>query len=303
MLFQDILDDKYNTLHPHFETLYQTILKNQTHDGDLLLVCVNAFYNPEVHTWTNISEKSSPYMFGPNQEGHSEHTHQRFIGNYIKNNIYEGRYSEYLDNIEKANIKETDHLIFEESISIQTEMLIYLKIWESDMFIKKFYQLANLLQGNQYDWYFQIKTANQAGSRSKIIREQIRDNFQENLPLLYDSLKKSYRPQIRNAIAHSQYSIPGKYINLNNYDKNDPYSQIRSISLKEWTEIFHETIAIYTLYNEFISCTNRNYGVIALMNNGIFPIRINRKDPVIEEQYLPLYYREIFEDWGWQPDN
>jgi hypothetical protein len=77
---------------------------------------------------------------------------------------------------------------------------------------------------------------------------------------------------------------------------------MRSISLKEWTEIFHETITIYTLYNKFISCTNHNYGVIALRNNGVFTIRINRKDPVIEEQYLPLYYREVFKDWGWQPE-
>lgn len=182
-------------------------------------------------------------------------------------------------------------------------MLIYLKIWESDMFIRKFYQLANLLQGNHYDWHFQIKTANQTGSRSKIIREKIRDKFKENIPPLYDSFKKGYKSQIRNAIAHSQYSIQSKYINLNNYDKNDLYSQIKSISLEEWTEIFHETIAIYTLYNEFISSTNRNYGIIALINNGIFRIRINRKEPIIEEQYLPLYYREIFEDWGWQPDN
>ncbi len=207
MLFQDILDNKYNILHPHFGTLYKTILKNQTHEGDLLLVCVNAFYNPDVHTWTNISEKLSPYMFGPDQEGHSEYTHQRFIGNYIKNNIYQEKYPEYLDRIKKVDTKETDHLIFEESISIQTEMLIYLKIWESDMFIRKFYQLANLLQGKAYDWHFQIKTANKTGSRSKIIREEIRDKFKEKIPQLYDSLKKSYKPQLRNAIAHSQYSI------------------------------------------------------------------------------------------------
>lgn len=170
MLFQDILNDKYNELHSQFELLYQTILKNQTHDGDMLLVCVNAFYNPEVNGWDNISEKLSPYMFGPNQEGHLENTHKRFIGHYIKNNITKLPYNKYLEEIKNSDIEEVKHLNFEKSISIQTEMLIYLKIWESDMFIKKFYQLTNLIQGNPYDWHFKIETAYKTGSRSKIIR-------------------------------------------------------------------------------------------------------------------------------------
>lgn len=303
MLFQDILDNKYNSLHPQFELLYQSILKNQTHDGDMLLVCVNAFYNPEVNDWDNTSEKLSPYMFGPNQEGHSEHTHKRFIGNYIKNNITKLPYNKYLEEIKKSNIGEAERLNFEKSISIQTEMLIYLKIWESDLFIKKFYQLVNLIQGKPYDWHFKIETANKTGSRSKIIREEIRDKIKDELPSLYNSFKKSYCPQVRNAIAHSQYSIQGNYINLNNYDKDDNNKQIRSISIEEWIAIFHETLIIYNLYNEFIATVNRNYGLIAGGDKGVFYVRINRKDPVVKEQYLPLYYREFFEDWGWQPDN
>lgn len=303
MLFQDILNSKYNNLYPQFEALYQSILKNQSHEGDLLLVCVNAFYNPEVHNWNNIPEKLSPYMLGPNEEGHSEYTHNRYTGHYIKNNISKKTYNEYLEEIEKSDTKETKRLNFEKSISIQTEMLIYVKIWESDMFIKKFHQLANLLQGEPYDWHFKIETANQTGSRSKIIREGIRDKFKKELSELYNSFKNSYSPQIRNAIAHSQYSIQGNYINLNNYKKDDQYNQIRSISFEEWIDRFHETLTIYTLYNEFISNANRNYGFIAIGNEGKFPIKINRKDPIVEEQYLPLYYREVFEDWGWQPDN
>ena len=71
MIFEDILNRKHEVLWPQFEKLYYSILKNQTDDGDLLLVHLNAFYNSEVHTWNNIDEKLSPYMFGPNHEGHS----------------------------------------------------------------------------------------------------------------------------------------------------------------------------------------------------------------------------------------
>lgn len=84
---------------------------------------------------------------------------------------------------------------------------------------------------------------------------------------------------------------------------NDPYRQIRSISFEDWIDRFHETLIIYNLYNEFISKVNRNYGFIAGANKGIFYVRISRKDPIVKEEYLPLYYREFFEDWGWKPDN
>src|SRR5690554_3155786 len=100
MLFKDILDQKYKELRPQFEQLYQLILKKQTHDNDLLLIHLNAFYNPEVYTWNNLVEKMSPYMFGPNHEGHSEHTHHAFIGEYIKYNMSDKTLANYLREVE-----------------------------------------------------------------------------------------------------------------------------------------------------------------------------------------------------------
>lgn len=73
MLFKDILNSKTEKLQPEFDKLFDDILNKQTHDGDLLLCRVNGFYNPEVYSWTNIEEKLSPYMIGPNKEGHSDY--------------------------------------------------------------------------------------------------------------------------------------------------------------------------------------------------------------------------------------
>lgn len=308
MLFTDVLDAKYRELRPQFEQLYQLILINQTHDSDLLLVHLNAFYNPKVHTWDKLDEKMSPYMFGPNYEGHSEHTHHDFIGQYIKHNMSDNALADYLKNVEysQERRKEIDVLNFDESISIQTEMLIYLKIWESDTFIKKFFQLANLLEGNVYDWHYKLMTTSRekgtTGSRDVIIRNKIRDKFRNVIPRLYDAFKNTYNFQIRNSIAHSQYSILGRYIQLNNYVKEDPYSQLKVQSFGEWIERFHETLVLYTLYHELLNTINNNYGVVASQMGDVVPIRISRKDPVEEIEYREIHFRDFFKDWSWYPD-
>ncbi|TCK80904.1 hypothetical protein [Albibacterium bauzanense] len=308
MLFKDLLDQKYKELRPQFEQLYYLALKRQTHDSDLLLIHLNAFYNSETHTWNNLEEKMSPYMFGLSHEGHSEHTHHNFIGEYMKKNMSDKSLTDYLLDVEfsAARRVEIDILTFKESISIQTEMLIYLKIWESDSFIKKFFQLANLIDGRAYDWHYKLMTTSRergtTGSRDVIIRRKIRDKFEKDIPRLYAAFKRSYNFQIRNSIAHSQYSILGRHIQLNNYVKEDPFSHIRVQSFEEWTDRFHETLVIYTLYHELLGIINHNYGVVSTQMGDAVPIRITRQDPITEIEYRYVHYRAAFKDWGWQPD-
>ena len=74
MLFTVILTEKTQQLQPEFDKLFQAILDNQTHDGDLLLTRVNGFYYPEANNWDNTLVKS-PYMIGPNTERHSGYWH------------------------------------------------------------------------------------------------------------------------------------------------------------------------------------------------------------------------------------
>ena len=308
MLFEELLNKKYGELIVEFDNLHDLIVKNQTHDSDLLLVHLNAFYNPDIHNWNNTEQKMSPYMFGPNHEGHSENTHHSFIGQYIKHNTSSETLENHLQNLVYTEEKrgEIDQINFDEAISIQTEMLIYLKIWESDTFIKKFFQLANLSFGIAYDWHYKLQTTSRekgaTGTRDVIIRTKIRDRFKQSIPRLYDAFKNTYNFQIRNSIAHSQYSILGRSILLNNYIKNDPYSQLRKQSFEEWIERFHETLVLYTLYHKLLDAINDNYGIVASQMDNCLPIRISRKDPKEEIEYKIVYYRASFRDWGWHPD-
>ena len=306
MLFKEILDGKYKALWPQFEQLYNLVINNQTHEGDLLLVRLNAFYNIESLKWDNLPY-NNPYMFGPNVEGHAETTHYSFIGYYLKHNTSDKTYEEYLKDVEYSPERRIliDELTFSESISIQTEMLIYLKIWESDIFIKKFWQLVKLANKEPYDWHLSVSNSSRSGnlSRDEIIRKKIRNPLKDILPGLYACLKKAYNKQLRNAIAHSQYSILGRHIQIHNYIESDPYSQLKVVAFNDWIDIFHETLAIYELYHDFLDIVNDNYGQIALNNENMFPIRVSREEPIVETQYLPVYFREFFKDWNWQPES
>ena len=188
-----------------------------------------------------------------------------------------------------------------ESFSIQTEMLIYLKIWESDAFIKSLYELARLIKGEPYDWHFKIKESNRdkeaTGNRDTILRQLVRDQFETLVPALYASFKIAFKTQVRNAIAHSQYAILGRHITLNNFVKEDPAAQLRSLSFDEWIDIFHETIIIYSLYNELLTKINNEYAHISKQNGNWFEVRVNMEEPDINAIYRRVEYDSVSGMW------
>jgi hypothetical protein len=160
MIFKDKLIEKNKLLEPEFEKLIQMAIKKQTHDTDLLLIHINGFYHPSLLDFRpqKGGTKLKPYVIGDGQEGLSESAHYRFIHQYRTTNLSEMTFEEYKKEIEYAPDKREliDSLTQKEEYSIQLEMLIYLKFWEADMVIKKFYQLVRLIHGEDYDWHFKI---------------------------------------------------------------------------------------------------------------------------------------------------
>ncbi|MCW3085093.1 MAG: hypothetical protein JWP12_2459 [Bacteroidetes bacterium] len=304
MLFKDILNKKAQLLVPEFDRLFEDVVKNQTHEGDLLLVRINGFYDPEVHNW-NTDKKMSPYLIGPNKEGHSEGLHYEFIHDYRTQNLLDQTHEDYLQQLiwDPAKKAERDALITKEEKSIQLEMLIYLKIWEADMFIKKYYQILRLVNGEPYDWHFQIKESNRdkngTGNRDKIIRELTRDRLKDKYPEIYNAFKNAFRTQLRNSIAHSKYSFLSRNIHPNNYIKGDPAAQIRNIPFDEWIDLFHDTMMLYNESIRFMNRAGELYSKAAQNNNLLFPIRVTRKDPEEKTEFELLSHRIQFNDWNW----
>ncbi len=308
MLFTDILDKKTQQLQPEFDKLFEDILNNQTHDGDLLLIRVNGFYHPEANSWDNTLLKN-PYMIGPNTEGHSDYWHYKFIHNYRQNSVSDLSFEDYIKKFEwsEEKQKEIDILTESESTSIQLEMLIYIKIWEADLFIKKLYQFTKLTYGEPYDWHFKIKESNRdnspsTGKREDIIRNKIRDRIKDKYSNIYLAIKNAYKTQIRNSIAHSNYYFIGRYIHPCNYIKNDPASQIEVLPFDEWIDMFHDTMVIYNQLIRFSHLIDNLYSKAARDNNLLFEVRLNRTDPIEKTEYYLLKYRPEFNDWGFNRD-
>lgn len=296
MIYKDKLQTISSELDTELDRLMDIAFINQTHPSDLLLLHVNGFYNQ------NANVRSNPHVIGPGREGYSEQTFYDFIHNYRTNNISDLDYAEYIKQFEwtKERSQLIQKLTNEEAIGIQTELQIYMRFWEVDMIIRKLYQFVRLLNGESYDWYFRIQESARgekySGSKQKILRLKILDKFEATSTIFYNAIKKSYITQVRNSIAHTNFSIIGRRINLNNYIEGDPSSSLHGLSFEEWTNIFHNTLVLHNLYIRLGNEINRIYGEMAMRRRNEIEIRITEQDG---KEY-PLILRYLPDRSGWK---
>jgi len=308
MIFKDKLNEKGKIIQPEMKKLLNLALKNQFHNGDLLLLYINGFFEESVHIGNQHSEKKyNPHVIGPGSEGHSEITHYQFIDNYRTTHIHPMTHADYIKQfvIEKwdKEISERNNELTEtEETTIQIEMLIYLKFWEADLIIKKLFQFVRMLNHESYDWYFKISESSRdkdgLGTRQDIIRNKIRERLKPFSPVIYGIINETYKTQIRNSIAHSNYSFQGRYIHPNNYIKEDPASQLKSLSFDNWIDIFHNTLVLHNELIKMCEDINDYYANIAKQQNNQVEILITEK---YGKQYSKIVeYREQYRDWHYK---
>jgi hypothetical protein len=305
MIFVDKLVEREKVLNPELDRLFELAFKNQSHPGDLLLLYINGFYRADtIKLNERLEQKLNPHVIGPGSEGHSEQTHYVFIHKYRTMNISKLSYPEYLKLHEwtQERKNEIDEVVEIEETTIQLEMLIYLKCWEADLIIKKLYQFVRLLHGEHYDWYFKIQESardkDATSSRQDLIRLMIRDRLKDISPKFYDTIKETYKTQIRNSIAHSNYSFQGRHIHPNNYIKDDIASQLKAVSFDDWVNIFHNTLIIYNEYIRLNNRINETYIKLAGQNNNEVEIRVTEKDGKQYPHYV--MYRPEWNDWRYK---
>lgn len=304
MIFKDLLIRYGEDLHSEFESILEQCFANQFHNGDLILWKENGFFQEELVNYRPASgARLNPHVIGPGITGHSEFTHYDFINQYRHSNISEFSHLEYLEKVNYSPDRkdEIDKFTAFESTSIQIEMLIYLKIWEADLIIKKLYELTRIINGETYDWYFSIAESSRdksaTGTRQDIIRKLIRDKIAAKSPFLSDWITSIYKTQIRNSIAHSNYSISGRIISLNNYIREDPSAQLHSLSFDEWHEIFHKLILLHNEYLWLGNTINEIYAKKAL--NGE-KVEVLITDKAGEQFPFELEYRSKYNDWHYK---
>lgn len=303
MIFKDLLKDLSLVIHKEFQTIFDNCIKNQAHPGDAIIWKENGSYNEIFNDFVSDGIKLSPYVIGPGIEGISDNTHYEFINQYRHSNISKSTHKEHLKNVEynRERQSEIDEVIQFESMSIQIEMLIYLKLWEADLMIKKLYNLTRLLKGELFDWHFKIhetsRDRNGTGTRQEIIRKKVRDKLKESQPVLSQWITDSYKTQIRNSIAHSNYSISGRTISLNNFIKEDSASQIHCISFDEWHTIFHKSLL---LHNQLIWLANsiNDFYAEKYLNGEKILILTPKKENFNNTH--ELFYREEYKTWNYK---
>lgn len=288
MLCEETINEKLSSIREAVNELISTALDNQTHPQDVLLVINHSFYNEEIAE--NISNKHnlSEFSFGPADIGKSEETHQKFIAWYF--NYHQVKHDDFL-----KQQKDSQELKDLENLSINIEKTIYLKFWEADMILKYLYQLSSLTQGKKYDWYLKIPTYSRDGSKQDLIRLEIRDKLKNICSKFYSLIKETYSPQLRNAIAHSQYSIWNRIIKYLNYSENPKaYCRIKTLKFEEWANYFHNTILIYYALKDGFDTVKEMYYQKTL-ENGFLEIRITTKEN--KELFSKIYLRNGYRSW------
>lgn len=310
MLFTDILQKKRDLLTEEFDKLFDEVLNKQAHIGDLLLVSENGSYKPN-HITNPAIPKMSPFIIGPLSEGHSFNDHYDFIHKYRTSAVANLSHEEYLEKLkwDPERSVEIEKAVDDESFTIQMEMLIFLKVWEADYFIKQLYQIVRLLKGEPYDWQFSIAVSNRdkeaTGTREKIIRNKIRDPLEQDFPNIYKAIKDTYKTQIRNSIAHSNYSFQNRNIHLNNKIDGDPHNQLVYVEFDEWIDLFHNTMVIYNQLLRKMNDTRLFYADFESKHGGYTEIKttVKKRDEEGKDTEEVLYYALKYDKkrnrWSW----
>lgn len=228
MLFSESVEKYDPTVKLAVDELFDAAYKYQKNPNDLVLLLANGSY-------ANISDEAlKSFKITPYQIGHDE-VHFRYISFYEFINQYKQVVSKVeFDNSFEDNEDKELYL----NTMIQMQLLCYMKFWETDLMLKRLLNLSNLSQGIDYLWKIDQEELDE---RRPFIRDKIQKPLENICPNFYNLLDETYTPQIRNAIAHSQYYLMYNSINLTNKDHSE-YYKLRSVDYQKWDEIFTKLI-------------------------------------------------------------
>lgn len=284
MLYVEKLNSIHSEVSEAISELFKTAKQNQTHKNDLLLVLENGFYDESIK---NATGSYSPFVVGPHFQHYAEMTQYDFYHLYRVANTRNISQEEHLKSIKGTN-KETGH-----SLGTQIELVIYLKLWESNRFLERLLKLAKLCLGESYDWHFQISKDD---SRHDIIRNRIRDPLRTICPKFYALIKKIYLSQIRNAVAHSQFFIVGSGINFLNYDP-DNHAPIDYMKIEDWETRFHFMAMMYNEYIRNLEVHNYLYQRESRLNEEGLPFRMTETNG--DEHTHEIIFDKESKRWIW----
>lgn len=233
MLFAETLESVRAEVKEAVAEFFAAAHRNQTHPNDILLPQWGVYVDDQLPGYK---------PFGPGPSGwksEEEYTQYELYHNYRKTAVVEKK--EFYPAM--AGLSELQRSM---KTSIQIELMIYLKFWETDRILFKLYQYTQLALGKSFHWQFAIKPNRKA---HEIIRTEIRDPLEHVCPKFYALVKRIFISQVRNAAAHSQYYVTDSHVGFTNYDPAN-HACLTQQCHDWWFEIFHRLILFY---NELIA--------------------------------------------------
>lgn len=195
-------------------------------------------------------------------------------------------------------VKTDEEVAAGEAVQLQIETGIYLRYWESDAILKDYFQLARLACGEDYEWGFELPNT-RTPSRSKIIRNEIRDKLERVSPAFYHLIKECYITQARNAIAHSQFYLMHRCIWFLNHSSDTlHHCPLQGMGFDAWYRIFHLTVLLHNEYIRASLQTKEEYLKKTILNGNSIEIRVPRRDgskSTINLGYGPTQKAWLFE--------
>ncbi|NMR33210.1 hypothetical protein HIO71_03195 [Chryseobacterium aquaticum] len=225
-------------------------------------------YKPE---YENSNVISNPFVIDNRIDHYKDLTRFDFLVNFLKNYY----------NFPSVQVQTDDN-----NYRISMELMIYCHVWESKPFLKKLFRLAHISNGEEYNWNIVVPDM----SKHDFIRNDIRATLEAKGNNLAEIIKKGFHTSLRNAFAHSEYSIDT--INGNRRIWLDTYTgktwDIQEISFDDWSKRFVYTALLsYHLLN--ITHLNR-INLISDLKTDKFIIKHPNKDGSISDR--EIQYRD-----------
>jgi len=210
------------------DELFNHCINKECRDNEFLIFLENGHYDEAVTI--NSSGKNSPYIIGQGFDGIKDLDRMAFVETFVQ--------MPFEELINKTTHPQEKFDIRRQSTALS--MMVYTHFWESKVFLRRLRLLAILAEGKEYDWKLVVRPK----ETYTYIKKNIRQVFQNQNLKIYDIIKKTYKSQIRNAFAHSDYYLSDGKVCLDNYDSKNKWS-IESVTFAEFDEIIILTLLIH----------------------------------------------------------
>lgn len=138
------------------------------------------------------------------------------------------------------------------------ELMIYSHLWDSSYFIKSLMRMASIVCGNGYLWEAEIDWMHKdVFMQKKIIQPLIASGLK-----LGNIIERFYDPSVRNAFAHSLYTVDPELRTLT----VRPRKGIKSISFEDFQSMFLHSVL---LMNKMENALEANHNQAAKLNTAL----------------------------------